>query len=288
MLNKIAEIARPKFAAKFGAKIENFYEIHPGGFETTLGIADMVGEFHRLFQHPTNAEMTPALLRLRANLINEEGVEETAVALAESDLEKVIDSMADALYVGIGTLISIDRALENALTYFTHEQSESLYLKYVHADSKTPHDDIALGMSQFSVVVAKLRNIADQIEENTDGLNTLAVEMRGSMNLIYVASQMVYHLAHLLKIDVLELIGEIHRSNMTKLWPSDATLRTELVANCKYDKEDLAFRIAEGRDGMIGYRISDGKILKSPTYEPADLTTFVSIAEQSVIGRHFF
>ena len=62
----------------------------------------------------------------------------------------------------------------------------------------------------------------------------------------------------------------------------------KLVAKCKYDKDDPAFRVAEGRDGMIGYRISDGKILKSPTYGSADLSKFVDMAINSVIGRHFF
>ena len=108
------------------------------------------------------------------------------------------------------------------------------------------------------------------------------------MNRIYVASQMVYHLADLMNVPVVDLVAEVHRSNMTKLWPSDAEQRTKLVEGCKYDKNDLAFRVAEGRDGMIGYRISDGKILKSPTYESADLSKFVDMAIDSVIGRHFF
>lgn len=108
------------------------------------------------------------------------------------------------------------------------------------------------------------------------------------MNRIYVASQMVYHLADLMNVPVVDLVAEVHRSNMTKLWPADAELRMKLVAKCKYDKDDLAFRVAEGRDGMIGYRISDGKILKSPTYDSADLSRFVDMAMNSIIGRHFF
>ncbi|EOM4118216.1 hypothetical protein ACMS8J_004663, partial [Escherichia coli O140:H48] len=53
------------------------------------------------------------------------------------------------------------------------------------------------------------------------------------------------------------------------------------VENCKYDKEDLGFRHAEGTDMMIGFRVSDGKILKSPTYSDVDLTCFVEKAKSS-------
>ncbi|HID7516246.1 TPA: phosphoribosyl-ATP pyrophosphohydrolase, partial [Enterobacter hormaechei] len=51
--------------------------------------------------------------------------------------------------------------------------------------------------------------------------------------------------------------------------------------NCKYDKGDLGFRHAEGTDMMIGFRVSDGKILKSPTYSDVDLTRFVEKAKTS-------
>ncbi|EPW7263933.1 phosphoribosyl-ATP pyrophosphohydrolase, partial [Citrobacter freundii] len=43
----------------------------------------------------------------------------------------------------------------------------------------------------------------------------------------------------------------------------------------------LGFRHAEGTDMMIGFRVSDGKILKSPTYSDVDLTRFVEKAKTS-------
>jgi hypothetical protein len=58
-----------------------------------------------------------------------------------------------------------------------------------------------------------------------------------------------------------ELVAEIHRSNMTKLWPADAEARRLAVESCKYDNNDLGFRHADGTDMMIGYRLSDGKSL---------------------------
>lgn len=287
MISKMMENARLKRDAKHGVAIETFHEAHAGGVMLTVDIAEMVIQFHKLFQHPIAAPATPTLLRQRANLICEEGVDEICEALEKTSLEKVIDSMADSLYVGIGTLVSIEGAPENALAFFTQEQSELLYLEFQNNMAASAHEDIAMGMAQFEEVVTKLRTLADQLERGTGDATKLAIKLRDTMNHIYVAAQMVYRLADMMGLDVLELVGEVHRSNMSKLWPEDAELRAELVAGCKYDKDDLAFRIAEGRDGMIGYRISDGKILKSPTYEPADLSRFVAIAEQSFVGRNF-
>ncbi|EPJ1727911.1 phosphoribosyl-ATP pyrophosphohydrolase, partial [Cronobacter malonaticus] len=53
------------------------------------------------------------------------------------------------------------------------------------------------------------------------------------------------------------------------------------VENCKYDKNDLGFRHTDGTEMMIGFRLSDGKILKSPTYSDVDLTPFVEKAKTS-------
>ncbi|MGA6517831.1 phosphoribosyl-ATP pyrophosphohydrolase, partial [Escherichia coli] len=46
---------------------------------------------------------------------------------------------------------------------------------------------------------------------------------------------------------------------------------------------DLGFRHADGTDKMIGFRISDGKILKSPTYSDVDLSSFVEQAKASAM-----
>lgn len=288
MLKKVLEKSRLKSEAKNGAEIDTLYEIYPGGIDITMKIGEMVSEFHELFQHPIAADITPELLELRARLIREEAVDEAAEAVENLDMYKVLDAMADGLYVGIGTLISVRGGVANAMAHFTKEQSEDIYTGYVHAHSKKPQEDIILGLSQFGVAVEELEVIAAKIRSGYADSTSLAVDLRGAMNRIYVASQMVYHLADLMNVPVVDLVAEVHRSNMTKLWPADAELRTKLVAKCKYDKDDLAFRVAEGRDGMIGYRISDGKILKSPTYDSADLSRFVDMAMNSIIGRHFF
>ncbi|HBN4362205.1 TPA: phosphoribosyl-ATP pyrophosphohydrolase, partial [Escherichia coli O25b:H4-ST131] len=49
----------------------------------------------------------------------------------------------------------------------------------------------------------------------------------------------------------------------------------------------LGFRHADGTDKMIGFRISDGKILKSPTYSDVDLSSFVEQAKASAMYGMF-
>ena len=126
-----------------------------------------------------------------------------------------------------------------------------------------------------------LAALADKLEHNKVGDAELIQDLRRVMNKIYVACMMVYRLAEFLGVDVVELVAEIHRSNMTKLWPADAEARRLAVESCKYDKNDLGFRHADGTDMMIGYRLSDGKILKSPTYSDVDLSRFLEQAQAS-------
>ena len=137
MLKKVLEKSRLKSEAKNGAKIDTLYEIYPGGSDITMKIGEMVSEFHELFQHPIAADITPELLELRAGLIREEAVDEAAEAVEHLDMDKVLDAMADGLYVGIGTLISVRGGVVNAMAHFTKEQSEDIYTSYVHATAKS-------------------------------------------------------------------------------------------------------------------------------------------------------
>ncbi|XVV68711.1 hypothetical protein I5P60_04556 (plasmid) [Escherichia coli] len=145
----------------------------------------------------------------------------------------------------------------------------------------TVFDDMAIPFEEAKEAALMLNALADKLEAKPISDSELVQELRRVMNKIYVACMMTYRLADFLGIDIVELVAEIHRSNMTKLWPADAEERRVAVENCKYDKEDLGFRHAEGTDMMIGFRVSDGKILKSPTYSDVDLTCFVEKAKSS-------
>ncbi|HBL6848900.1 TPA: nucleoside triphosphate pyrophosphohydrolase family protein [Escherichia coli] len=259
------------------------YELYEGHGIATESIYKMVDQFHELFQHPRRVMPTPELLRLRASLIHEEAVVEGIPAAMNGDIEQLLDAMADFLYVGVGTMVSIKGGISTGMTYYTQEQSVDRFMQTIFVPGNTVFDDMAMPFQEAREASRMLEELADKLENKTVKDSELIKDLRRVMNKIYVACMMTYRLADFLGINIVELVGEIHRSNMTKLWPADAEERRKAVANCKYDSLDLGFRHVDGSDKMIGFRISDGKILKSPTYSDVDLSSFVEQAKASAM-----
>lgn len=259
------------------------YELNPGYAMATESIYKMVDQFHELFQHPRRAMPEPSLLRLRAKLIHEEAVTEGIPAARNGDMTALLDAMADFLYVGIGSMVAIKGGISTGMSYYTQEQSVDRFFETIMVPGNTVFDDMAIPFREAEEAVNMLNALADRLEKTKVSDAELIQALRRVMNKIYVACMMTYRLADFLGIDVVELVAEIHRSNMTKLWPADAEERRVAVENCKYDKNDLGFRHADGTEMMIGFRLSDGKILKSPTYSDVDLTPFVEKAKTSAL-----
>ncbi|EDZ1273706.1 phosphoribosyl-ATP pyrophosphohydrolase [Cronobacter sakazakii] len=259
------------------------YELNPGYAMATESIYKMVDQFHELFQHPRRAMPEPSLLRLRAKLIHEEAVTEGIPAARNGDMTALLDAMADFLYVGIGSMVAIKGGISTGMSYYTQEQSVDRFFETIMVPGNTVFDDMAIPFREAEEAVDMLNALADRLEKTKVSDAELIQALRRVMNKIYVACMMTYRLADFLGIDVVELVAEIHRSNMTKLWPADAEDRRVAVENCKYDKNDLGFRHADGTEMMIGFRLSDGKILKSPTYSDVDLTPFVEKAKTSAL-----
>ncbi|HEC8800989.1 TPA: phosphoribosyl-ATP pyrophosphohydrolase [Salmonella enterica subsp. enterica serovar Muenchen] len=257
------------------------YELKPGFGSATENIYMMVDQFHALFQHPRRVMPDPSLLRLRASLIHEEAVTEGIPAAMNGDIEQLLDAMADFLYVGIGTMVAIKGGIYTGMSYYTQEQSVDRFMTTIYVPGNTVFDDMATPFREAHEAAIMLEELADKLAFTNISDSELIQELRRVMNKIYVACMMTYRLAEFLGIDIVELVSEIHRSNMTKLWPADIEERRIAIENCKYDKNDLGFRHAEGTEMMIGYRLSDGKILKSPTYSDVDLSRFVQKAKSS-------
>ncbi|ELQ6277169.1 phosphoribosyl-ATP pyrophosphohydrolase [Cronobacter sakazakii] len=257
------------------------YELNPGYAMATESIYKMVDQFHELFQHPRRAMPEPSLLRLRAKLIHEEAVTEGIPAARNGDMTALLDAMADFLYVGIGSMVAIKGGISTGMSYYTQEQSVDRFFETIMVPGNTVFDDMAIPFREAEEAADMLNALADRLEKTKVSDAELIQALRRVMNKIYVACMMTYRLADFMGIDVVELVAEIHRSNMTKLWPADAEERRVAVENCKYDKNDLGFRHTDGTEMMIGFRLSDGKILKSPTYSDVDLTPFVEKAKTS-------
>lgn len=268
----------------FGDKVIGFkpdlYELRQGYGDHTLSIYEMVNQFHELFQHPQRIAATPALLRLRAKLIREEAVEEGIPAADNANLDKILDAMADFLYVGVGTMVAIRGGAPMGMSVYAQEQSVGRFHETLTISSAAI-DDVKLPFIEAGKVADGLEELAAKIESENLSEGALTNELRRVLNMLYVACSMTYRLADLMGINIVELVAEVHRSNMTKLWPGDEAERADAVARCQYDSSDLGFRGCDGTDLKIGFRISDGKILKSPTYSEANLISFVETASMS-------
>ncbi|MDC9581925.1 nucleoside triphosphate pyrophosphohydrolase family protein [Xenorhabdus sp. PR6a] len=232
---------------------------------------DMVKEFHQVFEHPIESnEVTADMFHLRANLIREEA-KEGVKAINENDSIEILDAAGDTVYVLTGTLVMLGGSLSHALAF--DYKKESLTKNTQHNLSSGFMDDMKSAFEHSIYIADQLELLADNMDR---GNVVTAIE---DLVLFPAAIADALHLFNFLLsisgVDLAELTATIHESNMSKLWSSDATIRREQVENCKYDADDLAFRTCTSRDGVIGYRISDGKILKSPSYTPVDLTPFL-------------
>lgn len=240
------------------------------GFNDFSAIVDMVYEFHKLFQHPIMAAPTADLMAFRAELIDEEaGEREGLKAIRERNIDQALDAAGDTLYVAAGAFISIAGAGLGFVDSKEFDRAREEHLQFMMKNVSLPKH---LGMAfQEAVDVAKkIASLGDV--KSVDDLRQPFIEL-------YRACDYIMSIVRLGGVDPVELVAEIHNSNMSKLWAYDDAVRKDQIARCKYDLSDLGFRVAPGRDAFIGYRLSDGKILKCPDYKKANLGEFVEQIE---------
>ncbi|GAA0352883.1 nucleoside triphosphate pyrophosphohydrolase family protein [Morganella psychrotolerans] len=233
---------------------------------------NMVREFHEVFSHPINSnEITADMLRLRANLIREEAKEGVA-ALENADGLEILDAAGDTIYVLAGTLVMINGALSHALAFDPFGMS--MTAKVMFSFESDFGGDMKKAFDHSLYIASEIDDIAAMMDKGKGELAARDFEMIPA-----AISDAICLLSSVLKstgVDVKEMVAAIHESNMTKLWSGDALTRQAQVAKCKYNPKDLAFRTCLSRQGMIGYRISDGKILKCPDYTSVNLDSFLT------------
>lgn len=226
---------------------------------------DATREFHEVFGHPVKAKPTHELFGGRYNLIAEE-TKELSEGISEADAIKVLDGLADVAYVCAGSitaietsLVEFDERVKAAFNYYASQNiGNNLFEDLVYISLLSTSMLQCLHKASSEALVQD-QLIADEFLV-TCGVLTMLIELslRGA------------------GVDSEALMNEIHESNMSKLWPSCGKERKALTDADPEKYSDVAFRPCLSRDGMVGYRLSDGKIIKCPTYKEVNLKPFVT------------
>ncbi len=219
-----------------------------------------VMEFHSTFGHDIDTLPTAELRKLRIALISEER-QELEMAIKEQDHAAIIDAIADLAYVIGGTLIAFDGD-KQSVPYV--EVGQILAIMMIEEMGETLSGDLEILVKNIKILETM---IADESAPIVGTVCIMACTVLARMSL----------LCETCDIDFVGAVEEAHRSNMTKLWSDDAVLRAEQIDSDPVRFSDIAFKVRPDLgDGLIGYRVDDGKILKCPSYSDADFTPFVS------------
>nr|AKG47546.1 Phosphoribosyl-ATP pyrophosphohydrolase [Pectobacterium carotovorum] len=261
------KIMTPAIQLKMPKDVEEFRSV-----EHIRSFYGMVKEFHEVFNHPIESKsVTHELLTLRATLIREEA-KEGIEAIECNDGIEMLDAVGDVIYVMAGTLVAIRGALHGATTY--HLNKGSIASSVMYSSTTNFKEDLNATFTHALRVADLLDKAADLLKRRKE--EKANIELGSAIYAIGDSLHAFQHVIVMSGVDCIEMVRAVHESNMSKLWSVDLDTRLIQIENCKYDKTDLAFKHCISRDGMIGYRITDGKILKSPNYTPVDLGRFVN------------
>lgn len=243
-----------------------------------VSIYEMVKEFHKKFGHAYDElEFNSENILLRASLITEETLEGTkALGKKDSDINIIeyLDALGDTAYVVAGLAVLIKNAQNDVC------QTIPISHDYSMLEIGKLKRNVLASPFICSNVVAELLNSTYKCI-NSNNPNTQYATILLNSAIIHAGMFFGYasYVTGLANLSLKDIVSEIHQSNMSKLWSSNAEERKDQVKRSKYNADDIGFRLVDG--GWVGYRISDDKVLKSPDYNPVNLTKYAEIFSKS-------
>lgn len=227
--------------------------------KTTLA---QVCEFHTVFGHDIDVAIYPELRRLRIELIQEERLE-LETALREDDHAAIIDALADLAYVIAGTVVALDGTKQSV----PYEDVQGIAIGMMMRDINST---LAEDLIQLCETIREYELMLD--DDHAAVINALC-----AFGCVLLAQMHI--LCGVVDVDLTAAVAEAHRSNMTKLWSDDVSLRETQIAADMPRFSDIAFKVRPDMgEGLIGYRLTDGKILKCPSYSDANFNQFITPA----------
>lgn len=240
-------------------------------------IVAMVREFHEVFGHPVADEPTKLSAKRafeRMGYMAEEFLEGYTASISHNTVG-VVDAMADAIYFGAGNLVeqgvardfferfAIDREIDEAS--FVNRARE--------AWSRHEDDDFAELRRCFAGTLADLSDDMSSDAEQMD-LSGMSEDVVAGISAMMFAA---------FNVSPLEVLTEVHRSNMSKLLPAslkdeEACVQFMLEHGSPAPISELAFtRIADGR--WIAKHTGTNKIIKNPLFSEPDLAPICEAAK---------
>lgn len=141
----------------------------------------------------------------------------------------------------------------------TREFHEFFGLPVRFLPTALPEDELAL---RKTLIKEEYDEFMEALDEND-----LIHAYKEAADLIYVVFGWDQHAGNLLS----QVFAEVHRSNMTKLWPCEACDGRGFYMNESCAPQQTTCPHCEGSGKEARYR-EDGKVLKSPDYEEPDLS----------------
>lgn len=205
-----------------------------------------VAEFHRAFKVSQPEPIIPtfdhATNILRVELIREE-LRELQLGIDNNDRLEILDALCDTQYVLSGSVLAwgIRSLFENIKIVTEPRPIPDMERHLVTMFGLLPQLEVAADMKFGGQVLMHLQLLQSKL------------------------SRLVFHFGF---ERFSEAFSEVHRSNMSKLW-SDVDLET---TDKRFQEERWS---AEATTGGFIMKRGDGKIIKSPSFSPADLRRFV-------------
>ncbi|WP_318412657.1 hypothetical protein [Photobacterium leiognathi] len=216
-----------------------------------------VHEYHCAFGYPIGQSISDEIRTIRSNLVVKEAKTLKEALTINNHLE-IVKGLVNCVYAAIGTII----AIQGLDLSFIDETAENIAcVGLIGSMGNTVRQDLTLiadDLLTYAEMILNQQETAERIAE-FGVLCVYRIEM----------------MCDAMQIAIIPALKEVHRSNMTKLWVEDTEQRLEHIALDSKRYADIAFRMRnDGGDGMVGYRLSDGKTLKSPMYSKADLSPY--------------
>lgn len=207
----------------------------------------LVSSFHEAFRYrqpePTSPDLSDkATNELRPKLIIEE-LHEFKTAILENNRIEQLDALCDLQYVLSGAVL--------AWGYRRMFENHKILINLSKIRDMDGHIAAMIGFTA-TLEIAAWRGYEAQVFTYLE-----MIQRRLTQTVYNLKFQDVFG----------DAFAEIHRSNMSKQWnEQEVALHDRHAESITFHETDGCFYIA---------RRSDGKIVKSPSYSPADLARFV-------------